>query len=221
MGDDWLVWLASLPVGQRDEAFEERLGIAGPVSSRPPGADMIGHHTSGVAPIVRALIEAPVRRDDVFVDLGCGLGKVVVLAALITGARSRGIELQPTLVERARRAASAASVDVELTLGDARDAELGDGTVFYLYAPFTGAVLDSVLERLRAVASRRAIVVCALGLELDRASWLKRRDLDSFWLSIYDSVLPGATPRQRREATFSKHAEAIAHERCGRHLPGV
>jgi SAM-dependent methyltransferase len=212
-----LDWLASLPPGERDAAVEDHLGIAAePPSSAPPGDHHVGYHASGVAPIVRMLVEVPVVADDVVVDLGAGLGKVAMLARLLTGATARGIELQPALAERAREAARRAGLDVGFTEGDARDADLDDGTVFFLYVPFTGPVLAEVLRRLRAVASRRAIVVCSLGLELDReAPWLARRPLDSFWLTIYDSVAPEvpSRPPRLRSPISGRAAEDIASER--------
>ena len=43
--------------------------------------------------------------DDVVVDLGAGLGKVALLARMLTGATVRGVEVQESLVRRAREAA--------------------------------------------------------------------------------------------------------------------
>jgi SAM-dependent methyltransferase len=196
---EWLAWIASLPEDARDAAVEARLGIAEPraVEHPPPGDHLIGYHASGVTSIACALREVPVTSDDVVIDLGAGLGKVVLLTRLLTGATARGIELQGALVDRARAAASALGVEVTFTCADARDAELDDGTVFFLDLPFTGPVLAAVLERLHAIAQRRDIVVCALGVDLDRAApWLlARKELDAFWLSIYDSRLPGASRR--------------------------
>jgi SAM-dependent methyltransferase len=216
-----LAWLASLPPGERDRAVEEYLGIRAPASPAPPGDHLVGYHPGGVAPILRMLIEVPVVADDVLVDLGAGLGKVTVLAALLTGATARGIELQPALVERAREAAARRGVEVCFDRGDARQTDLDEGTVFFLYLPFTGHVLAEVMRRLHAVALRRAIVVCALGLDLDReAPWLARRPLDSFWLTLYDSVVPGVLPRPRRERSplLGDAAEDIAFERWTKRL---
>jgi SAM-dependent methyltransferase len=212
---DLINWLAGFPAAVRDAAIEDRLGIATCApSSIPPGEHLIGYHASGVAAIVRALAEVPVVPEDVFVDLGSGLGKVVILAALLTGATARGIEIQPALVQRAQASAVRAGVDVRFDLGDVRDAFLDDGTVFFLYAPFTGPVLTSVVDRLREIATRKAIVVCALGIDLDRASWLARRDVDAFWLSVYESSVPGAPPRSMRAASpLPANADAIVFER--------
>jgi hypothetical protein len=198
--DELVAWLASLPEGARDAAVEERLGIGAPTPSHTaPGEHLVGYHASGLAAILQALSEVPVGQDDVLVDLGAGLGKVVLLARLLTGATARGIEIQPDLVRRARAAAARLGLDVGFTQGDVRDAPLDDGTVFFLYAPFTGPVLVEVAERLLAVARRKAIVVCALGIDLDRtAPWLARRPIDSFWLNVYDSVCPGVPRRVSR-----------------------
>ena len=159
--------------------------LAGEFDSAPPGEHLIGYHASAIEPIRRVAAEVSV--DDVFIDLGCGAGKVVLTVAALTGARARGIEIQSVLVERARMVAARLEIDAEFVLGDARDAKLEDGTVFYLYLPFTGPVLDRVLERLRSIAETRPIVVCALGVDLERFTWLRRRELDEFWLAIYDA----------------------------------
>jgi SAM-dependent methyltransferase len=208
--EELLHWLASVLPEERDRAVEARFGIGLAVagSDAPPGEHLVGYHAAGVAPIVRALLEVPVEESDVVVDLGAGLGKVLLLARLLTGARVRGIELQPALAERARAAAHALAIDVELVVGDARDGAvpIDDATVFFLYVPFTGPALARVLERLEAVAKLHPIVVCTLGLDL-HAPWLRRRPLDAFWLEIYDSAEPRA-PR----SPVDERAVAIAEE---------
>jgi hypothetical protein len=211
--------LASLPPGSRDAVVDEYLGITPAAPSAPPGEHLVGYHPSGVASILRALVEVPIRSDDVLVDLGSGLGKVVLLAALLTGATCCGVELQPELVSRSRACAARLGLDARFEVGDARSAPLDHGTVFYLYAPFTGPVLSQVLDRLHAVAERREIVVCALGADLDRARWLARRELDAFWLAIYDSRVPGAARRRAgARSALPRAAEAIAYERGARSL---
>ena len=88
-----------------------------------------------------------VRSDDVFVDLGSGLGRVVMLVHMLTGARARGIEIQEPLVRIARERASALKLDVTFEHANVLDADL-DGTVFFLYAPFNGDTLERVMGRL-------------------------------------------------------------------------
>jgi SAM-dependent methyltransferase len=216
-GAELLEWLASLAPRERDAALEARFGIAdGGEHATIPGADLIGYHPSGVAAIVRMVIDVPVVEDDVVIDLGAGLGKVALVTRALTGATVRGIEIQPSLVERARDAAARLGLDVSFDSRDVRSASLDDGTVFFLYVPFTGAALAEVLERLRRVATHHAIVVCALGVDLERdAPWLRRRPGESFWLALYDSVEHGAAPRRARERSSisGSVAEAVANER--------
>ena len=211
---DLLAWLAAMPADQRDRAIEERLGIGDSAPSASPGEHLVGYHPSGVAPIVRALLEAAVTPDDVVVDIGCGLGKVVMLAALLTGARARGVELQPHLVARARVAAAALALPVTFSSEDARVANFDDGTVFFLYVPFSGPVLDRVVDRLACVADKRAIVIATLSVDLPPRRWLTRRDVDSFWLSVYDGRGENVPPRASRVLRSSTDAERIAFERA-------
>jgi hypothetical protein len=206
-GAELLDWLSALPVRARDRALEEYLGITGPAPVAPPlGPDSIGYHPSGVAAIVRALVDVPVQREDVLYDLGAGLGKVVLSAHLLTSVTARGIEVQPALVAQARAAAARLGVEtqVQFAVGNARDADLDSGTVFYLYAPFTGATLSAVLARLERVATEHAIVVCALGVDLHRlAPWLVPRPSEAFWLTLYDSVVSGVAPRAAYTSAFA------------------
>ncbi len=191
----FLTWLASLPPAARDGAVDAWLGL-GTADSTMPGPHLIGYQPSGVDSVVRAAAEVPITPSDVVIDLGSGLGKVVFLMKLLSGATVRGVELQPELVARAREAATRLHLDVAFEVGDVRDADLDDGTVFYAYLPFTGPALATVLARLHAIAARRPIVVVALGLELERiAPWLVDRRVESFWLSIYDSAVAGVPRR--------------------------
>jgi 16S rRNA A1518/A1519 N6-dimethyltransferase RsmA/KsgA/DIM1 with predicted DNA glycosylase/AP lyase activity len=100
----------------------------------------------------------------VLVDIGSGLGHVPLLASILTSARSIGIELEATYVERARQSAESLNLNrVTFIQQDARAADLSTGTVFYLYTPFTGSILSSVLSRLRREAAARPIRICTYG----------------------------------------------------------
>lgn len=90
-----------------------------------------------------------------FVDLGCGKGRVLLLAAQRPFARVVGVELDPRLVAVAERNVAAWSVSHGLTppavvWADAAEVPLqGDPLVLYLYNPFPAEVLDRVLRRFR------------------------------------------------------------------------
>lgn len=101
---------------------------------------------------------------DIVMDLGSGLGHVTLLTAICTPACCIGIELEPAYVISARQCALALNVDrASFIAQDVRAADLSQGTVFYLYTPFTGTMLRAVLDALRREAQQRAIRLCTLG----------------------------------------------------------
>ncbi|HKU37028.1 MAG TPA: class I SAM-dependent methyltransferase [Polyangiales bacterium] len=130
---------------------------------------------------------------DLFYDLGSGLGRVVILVALLRGARARGVELEPEFCAYAERAArSLQARGASFTVADARDVSLDDGTVFFLYTPFRGTLLGTVLAKLRAVAARTSIRVCSFGPctpEIAAAPWLVLRAgaIDADELAVFES----------------------------------
>jgi len=180
--------LLSIPVLERETFVDEMLGIEEPpeVADLPRGS--VPYLPCGVDEILATVREAPVRAGDAFVDLGSGLGRVAILAHLLSGARASGIEIQEALVRCARaRCAELALADVSFVHADATAVEL-DGSIFFLYAPFNGDVLRRALGRLEEVARRRPIVVCAVDLELHDASWLQPRKTSRVSLTLYDST---------------------------------
>ena len=101
---------------------------------------------------------------DVLVDLGSGLGHVPLLVSICTQARSIGIELEANYIRRAQQCAQSLNLkNVTFLHQDAREADLSSATVFYLFTPFTGSVLRSVLDRLRREATTRRIRICTYG----------------------------------------------------------
>ena len=120
---------------------------------------------------------ASLTASDVLVDLGSGLGHVPLLAAILSSARSIGIELEATYIECARQCAQRLNLNrVTFIQEDARAADLSVGTVFYLYTPFTGSILSSVLSRLRREAAARPIRICTYGpctSAVAEESWLE------------------------------------------------
>lgn len=101
---------------------------------------------------------------DVLVDLGSGLGHVPLLVSICTHARSIGIELEATYIQRAQQCAQRLNLNkASFILEDARVANLSIGTFFYLYTPFMGSILRTVLNRLKREATTRRIRICSYG----------------------------------------------------------
>ena len=181
--------LLSVPASERDPWTDELLGLPEPppdLGDLPAGA--VPYLPAGVDEILTMVLEAPLRPDDQLVDLGSGLGRVVLLAHLVSGARACGVELQKPLVDCAMACCAAlALADVSFIHANAADVEL-DGSIFFFYSPFTGETRTRVLRRLEDLARRRPIILCAVGCEISGARWLRRRETSSPALTLYDST---------------------------------
>jgi hypothetical protein len=157
--------------------------------------EMVAYQPTPGRAILALLERVDLQSDDVLVDLGSGLGWVVLLVALLSEARTVGVEFEPTYCEYARSCARALNLSrAELVQADAREASLANGTVFFLYTPFRGEMLQQVLARLRAEAAQRPIRVCTYGPctpEVATASWLCARGASDFRddeVAVFDST---------------------------------
>jgi hypothetical protein len=127
-------------------------------------AEMVFYQPTPARHIFELIARTGLSEHDVLVDLGSGLGHVPLLAAICTRAHCVGIEWQAAYVDCARRCAKALNLaNVAFLRQDARAADLSTGTVFYLYTPFTGAMLAEVLAMLRREAAAREIRIGTLG----------------------------------------------------------
>ena len=157
--------------------------------------EMVGYQPTPARVILTLLDRADIAPTDVLYDLGSGLGWVVILVALLSGARATGIELEPAYCEYAARCARQINAPrVKFIEANAREVPLAGGSVFFMYTPFRGALLQCVLERLRAEAKHRPIRVCTYGpctTELVTADWLRPRDntlLNEHEVAVFQSA---------------------------------
>ena len=103
-----------------------------------------------------AMREVGVEAGEVFVDYGSGKGRVLLMAAEYPFRRIVGVEISAELhaVARANLVRCADRLrcqDIELWTGNAVEFPVpADASVVYLYNPFHGRVLSSVLAALRA-----------------------------------------------------------------------
>lgn len=162
----------------RDELID---GVLQPTLTMQPDtpmpADMVAYQPTPARHIFSLLAQARLTADDVLVDLGSGLGHVPLLAAICTGATAIGIERETAYVGCAKASAAALQLSrAHFECIDARVADLSRGTLFYLYTPFAGAVLQSVLDALQREAAQRAIRLAVHGPCVDAVAaqtWLE------------------------------------------------
>jgi SAM-dependent methyltransferase len=89
---------------------------------------------------------------DVFVDIGCGKGRVVCLAARHKLAHVVGIEYSSTLAAIAERNVNTLRgrrTRVSIENASAETSDYASATVVYLFNPFEAPVLDVVLKKVR------------------------------------------------------------------------
>jgi SAM-dependent methyltransferase len=101
--------------------------------------------------VERMLALAAVGRTDVVYDLGCGDGRIPIMAARKYGARGVGIDIDPKRIEESKANARTAGVDhlVEFRLEDALESDVSGATVVTLF------LLSSSNARLRPLLVRQ------------------------------------------------------------------
>ena len=127
-----------------------------------------GVHTDGRIPYVpsgwrslpSALRHLPVSEDDVFLDLGCGKGRVVVQAAERPFKRVIGVELSPELIAVAQENLHAVRdklrcQNVDLIVADITTWQIPDDvTILYAYNPVRGELFEAAMNAMIASYDR-------------------------------------------------------------------
>ena len=164
----------------------------GPIA--PCAPEMIHYEQTPAAALLELVDRVPLGASDVLWDLGAGLGRIPILVHLLTGVATRGVEIEPAYCAYARRCASDLGLGgVSFVCADAREADYADGSVFFMFTPFVGGILDAVLRLLAQQAARRSITVCVYGPTtptVAQQDWLCSTDgnsLDAYRLAIFRS----------------------------------
>jgi len=156
------------------------LNRALPLETKAREPEMLYYQQTPARIIFELVEKAHLTREDVFYDLGSGLGQVQIVANLLSGVTARGIEFEPAYCNYARVCAADLNLDcVEFINADARTADFSDGTVFFMYTPFEGGILQEVLKKLWGESQKRQIRLFTYGpctLPVSRQGWLKCSD---------------------------------------------
>lgn len=185
--------LEAVPVRDRDAWLDIVWGAdAAPEDDAclPPGC--VPYLPCPVASVLDAVTQARVASDDVFVDIGAGVGRSCALAHWLTGADYIGIEIQPGLVRAARDQATRCHLDrVRFHVGEATECvdRIVHGTVFFMYCPFGRARLEPVLDALESVADHHPIRICCVDMPRLARPWLERLPSTSPDVATYASAL--------------------------------
>ena len=161
--------------------------------SRDP--EMVFYQPTPAHIILELVEKMSIAPDEVFYDLGSGLGHVCILVNLLTGVKTKGVEFELAYCDYARKCARRLNLSrVEFINGDARTADYSDGTIFFMYTPFRGRLLEEVLRKLRRESDKRTISICSYGsctLDLSNQPWLRRVDQNpntEYALAIFETA---------------------------------
>jgi precorrin-6B methylase 2 len=161
---------------------------------------------------------------DVFVDFGCGKGRVVHQAARWPFSRVIGLEISPVLAEIARANLAARSrqhrcQNIEIVVGDAAEYRVPDDlTIGYIFHPFGGQTLDAMLQAIVDSIDRRprrvrliytypwaAAQVLATGrFRLMRERRPFSRDYPYSRVSVFESCAPLESPLSTHPSPSSR-----------------
>ncbi|WP_188814670.1 hypothetical protein [Hymenobacter cavernae] len=151
--------------------------LAFPLETQEREPEMVFYQKTPARIILELVEQAQLTSADVLYDLGSGLGHVPTLVNLLSGATTKGVEVEPAYCVYANACATDLNLSrVMFIQADARTANYSDGTVFFLYTPFQGRILQEVLARLQAEARSRSIRLFTYGpctLHIAQQHWLK------------------------------------------------
>ncbi len=174
----------------RDEYWDRKLGIhtfGHHVGTGVPGGTdaFLPFVPSAYADIFAYLKGVGIGPDDVFVDLGSGLGRTAFAASWMGAKRAVGVELIQSLTDGAeanRKQSILSNRDIEFVCANALEFNEPGMTILYMFHPFGEAILEQVLDNLgkaRAVATdpKKLRVVYANPCyddALARTGWLRK-----------------------------------------------
>ncbi len=150
-----------------------------PVETKDREPEMIYYQKTPARIILELIKKAQFNPHDVFFDIGSGLGQVTILVNLLTSVISKGVEFEPAFCSYARACVADLNLNhVDFINMDARYADYSSGTVFFMYTPFKGKMLQDVLQNLHGEAAKRRIKIFTYGpctLEVAQQNWLINR----------------------------------------------
>lgn len=170
------------------------LSPAVPIETKAREPEMIPYQQTPARIILELVEKAPLTDKSVFYDIGSGLGQLPSLVHLLTGATANGIEFEPAYCDYALACATDLNLSaVEFINADARTVDYGDGTVFFMYTPFVGSLLQTVLEKLQREPRSKGVWVCTYGPctpVVAQQSWLEcvENKADLYQLGVFRSA---------------------------------
>ena len=155
------------------------IGFSTP-KGRSQYSDSVIYQTSGYAILEKIFHSLKLNKNDVFVDLGCGKGRVLILAGFQKIKKGIGIELDKNLVDVEKQNIKNLNLETEIEVlhKDATTFDCKEGTVFFMFNPFGWKSMKKILENIQksTVINPRKVSIVYLnpvyGNLLDACDWL-------------------------------------------------
>ena len=173
--------LPNFDIGRRDE-FDRKLGIETAILVRLPETESKnqtsgrGYQASDVTLVEWAIASSGVSFErTTFVDVGCGKGRVLILASRKPFKKIIGFDYSEDLLNSCRRNLKHLGLEerCQTDLGDAASFVFPEGELMlFLYNPFDSPLFEAVLDRIRAI--KDPVTIAYLGPERNsfKCSWL-------------------------------------------------
>ncbi len=148
-----------------------------PPSSKPPLVPWVPSREEVIEELLEIIRPT---RDDVFYDIGCGDGRVVVSVAKRFGIRVKCVELREDLIKKAMERAKQQGVDslIEFIQNDFFQVDLSDATIVYMY------LLTSVNAKLRPKLEeelKEGVIVISLDFPITNWRPVAELELKRVW----------------------------------------
>ncbi|TWF45300.1 histone methylation protein DOT1 [Chitinophaga polysaccharea] len=136
--------------------------VPAPVLEQEP--EMIYYQKTPARIIFEMVALARPTPNDVFFDIGSGLGQAAILVNLLSGIVSKGIEYEPAYCDYACRCMRSLQLQgVTFTNINAHQGDYSEGTLFFFYTPFEGSMLQHMLDILQRESRQRVIRIFTYG----------------------------------------------------------
>ena len=196
-------WLARMKAAYLDRKMGIEAKEDGTFTAYEPGKEQIYQPTyyGRLERMLRFLIPT---EEDVFVDLGCGKGRAVFLAAMQPFKKVIGIEINKKLYDVALKNAGTVRsrrAPLQFIYADAADFDPKEGTIFFMFNPFGASVLKRVLSNIKIslVSHPRKIRIVYYAPQcralLDEQDWLLAAgNIENEVCPVWESRAPGKAP---------------------------
>lgn len=157
--------------------------VSAPLVAQQEGVHRDVPYVPSPAEIVETMLKlGEVKQGDILYDLGCGDGRIVIMAAQKFGARGTGVDIDPERIQEAEANARQAGVSdrVRFIQKNLFDADIQDATVVTLYLlPEVNLKLRPKLLKDLKVGTR------IVSHQFDMGDWEPDKKVDVDWRSVY------------------------------------